>query len=259
LDKIVALRAPWPIATSGSSASRFEVAEDNYQRHVELLDGDDDVLAEFFLGTSPGYQRVHARVADSSDIFSVELSNFELSANLDSWMDKSLLASPEAPSRIHVVMPGSKDQANADRPEPGASDPDTIVTEPRFMPLDAVLERNDEGWAINGNPADQDAAQSYANRFDTLRVLGAADDADAVEHVATVDLTDSEGDLQLTFARKDDDANDYVVKSSRVDGAYRVAAYIAEQIMMTDSDFLPRPEIEEEESQSVSSETQSTP
>lgn len=245
LQKIAALEAAWPVATSGASAERFEVTEESHQRRVQLLDSDQDTLAEFFLGTSPGYQRVHARAADSEDIYSVALSNFELAADVDSWMDKALIASSDAPSRVQVVMLGTLSELNP--AAESADDEESTVVEPEtgFPPLDAVLSQSDEGWLINGEAADQDAAQTYANRFNTLRVLGVADAAAAVEHIATVDLTDGKGDLQFVFSRKDSESNDYVVKSSRVAGAYRVAAYIAEQIMMTDSDFAVQPETTE--------------
>jgi len=71
------------------------------------LSSDGEALAEFYLGTSPGYQRVHARAVDSDDVFSVELSNYELGVKVDSWMDKTLLATEEEPSEVRVSVAGT--------------------------------------------------------------------------------------------------------------------------------------------------------
>jgi hypothetical protein len=246
IDKVAGLEAAWPVATSVASAERFEVTEDNFQRRIELKDGDDDTLAEFFLGTSPGYQRVHARVSGSDDVYSVALSNYELGVTTDSWMDKGLIATASAPTSVRVVVKGdaaepgdvSGDESVEESADDSAVDSALDSADAKLLPLDATLAQGEEGWLIDGVAADQDEAQTYANRFTTMRVLGIAEPSDAVEQVATIEATDTEGEFRLEITRKDADSSDYVVTSSRVAGTYRLAAYVAEQLMMTDVDFL---------------------
>ena len=76
LNKISELNAQLPIADTVTSAGRFEVGEDSFQRKLSFYDQEKSLLEEFYLGTSPSYQRVHARQAGSSSIYSVKLSNY---------------------------------------------------------------------------------------------------------------------------------------------------------------------------------------
>ena len=210
LEKLADVVATWPVATSSASAERFEVGYDNFQRRLRLMNGDAQ-LAELYLGTSPGYQRVHARRSDGDDVYSVELSNYELAVNTDGWVDKGLLAVSATPSSIRV------DFVSEDEPR------------------QELLVRNEEGWIHNGAAADQDAARTYANRYTTLRVLGIASDNGEETAVADVTLIDGKTTIKFSIA-KVTEQDDYVI-SSHSGGKYRLSTYIAEQLLMTDADF----------------------
>lgn len=217
LDKLAGLSAPWPVATSAASAERFAVTDDSFQRRVGLYAGDEEV-ALIFLGTSPGFERVHARRADSDEIFSIALSNYELPANIDGWLDKGLLGMPEALQRVALKV-----MADAD------------VTE--LTLADAQLQRSDEGWLINGEVADQAAAQTYVNRFKTLQVLGLAEAAQETPAVlAQLTLAGANDEVVLEISTTGENG-DYLVQDTARAGTYRLAAYIAEQLLMTDTDF----------------------
>ena len=142
LQKMSALAAPWPVAQSAASAARFEVQKDNFQRRV-VLRGGTDVIADLYLGTSPGYQRVHARRTDSDDVYSIGLSNFELAVGVDNWLDKGLLALEDAPAR--VVLEYAAEEMS-----------------PQTLERRAAGEDESDTWLINGMPAAQDAATTYA-------------------------------------------------------------------------------------------------
>ena len=90
LDKLIAASAPWPVATSSESAKRFEVAADKFQREIQLLE-QDKVVGDLYFGTSPGFKKVHARRADSDDVYAVAFANYEATARADDWLDKALL------------------------------------------------------------------------------------------------------------------------------------------------------------------------
>ena len=209
LEKMAGLTAPWPVAQSAASAERFEVQADNFQRHVTVRSGG-EAVADLYLGTSPGYQRVHARRTDSDDIYSISLSNFELGVGVDSWLDKSLLALTEAPTEV-VVEYTAETQSTQ-----------TLVK--RTGPA--------EGWWINGAAADPDAATTYVNRFANLQVLGVADDEQVAQatRLATIKAGDA---ASLTVMRIGEDG-DYLVRAEALTTTFRMATYIAEQLLMND-------------------------
>ncbi len=205
LEEFGGMTATWPVSESGETAERFEVTEANFQRRIDFQSAD-SALAQVFLGTSPGYQRVHARVVGSDSVYAISYSNFKAAVNLDDWLDKAMLA---------------------------ASGPIQSVR----LPDGSVLARGEEGWLLNGRAADQDAARSFADRFTNMRILGAAEKApDGAEEKGTIEVVDAQGTLSLVFAH-DADEDDYYVRSSRADGTFEMATYIAE-MMLTDGDAL---------------------
>ena len=227
LEKFADMAAPWPVATSSDSAERFEVTESTHQRRL-TLENDDGVLADFFLGTSPGYRRVHARAAGEDEIYSLDFSNYEAPTDADQWLDKTLLAS---------------------------------VGEPSSIVLDGAwrLARNEGQWLIEematdagDAPADSEAADKLAGRFKDLRVLGTVSDAaaegdeEADEDPATslFIVADDQGEHRLTLFH-DEDEDEYSITSNRIDGRFELAAYIAEQ-MLVDAAELQAKEAEDD-------------
>jgi len=95
IDKLSNSRAGWPVATTSAAQIRFEVAEDKHQRHVRLLKGSKD-LAALYIGTSPGFRKVHVRLSDADEIHAVVLNTFEFPAQAKEWFDKNL-AQPKGP------------------------------------------------------------------------------------------------------------------------------------------------------------------
>ncbi len=201
------MSVPWPVATTADSAARFEVTAEKFQRRIAFLSGD-AAVATVFLGTSPGYQRVHARVDGSDDVFAIPFSNFKAPVAESDWMDKTLLASDGAVR--------------------------SVVSSKGFE-----LSRGDEGWLVDGEAADQDAAQAYLERFENLRVLNVvAELPEGVEDKGQLDLTDDAGGLQLAFLHAGEE-DDYYVRSSRRDGVFEIATYIAEQLLADKDSLLP--------------------
>ena len=226
LNKLGDLEAPWPVATTDDAIGRFEVGDESYQRRVVIRDTN-DTLVDLYLGTSPGYQRVHARKSGESDVFSVALSNFEFPVNLDGWLDKALLTAEEEPTLITTTLASGK----------------------------TVLKKSDEGWLINGEAADQDAATTYANRFKTLRVLGVYTGGKALESLGTINVNEPSV-LQIEILREsvaletdgaegeEQPEGEYVARSERFDRDFRLSTYIAEQLLLTDIMLAAKPAAE---------------
>lgn len=95
LDDLVRLKKTWPVAKTTSAAGRFEVAEDKFNKRVVLKNGD-DTLTTLYLGTSPGYKRVHLRIDDEDEIYSAAINGYDISGTAVDWLDKGLLKQQSA-------------------------------------------------------------------------------------------------------------------------------------------------------------------
>lgn len=204
----------WPVATSESSQERFEVAEDNYQRRV-TFQNDGETAGEVFLGTSPGFRRVHARAAGSDAVYSIDFAVHQVPVDEDDWLDKKLLHTEE----ISAVT--LSDGWHLERAGAG------------------------EGWLVDGVAADPDAARRVIDRLQGLSVLGRFDgDEDSLGEPRTIDLVDAKGGQRLTL-RHDEAEDQYVLTSDRFEGIdFSVAAYVAEQVLIDKEALLPKPETE---------------
>lgn len=207
IESLAGGSASWPVATSESAQSRFEVAEDVFQRKVTFA-GEDGELATLYLGSSPGFRRIHAREADEAAIFSIDFGVHELPTDRSDWLDKQLF-------RVESVR---------------------SVT----FPEGAVLASDEAGdWTVDGQVADVEAATRFADRIRNLPVLGfyeALPDSTLGEPV-TVLVQDNLGTHNLTL-RFNEAVDEYVLESDRLPGAFTVASYIVEQILVPPGELL---------------------
>ena len=90
LERLNGLEHSLAVASSPSSAKRFEVSGDRFQRHLKLL-SDGKPVAEFYLGTGAGARRNHVRLADQDKIYAVTIGSYDLPAEIADWQDKDLL------------------------------------------------------------------------------------------------------------------------------------------------------------------------
>jgi hypothetical protein len=95
LDKLAGLEKGWPVATTSSASRRFKVAEDEYERRLTLYSGD-EVAARLYIGTSPGFRKVHLRPDEEEAVFVAELNTWEVDAQADGWIDKEVLKLDQA-------------------------------------------------------------------------------------------------------------------------------------------------------------------
>ena len=208
LERLSDASGGWPVASKASTAERFEVTEDNHQRHVTLKAGD-ETRADFYLGTSPGYRKAHARHANEDDIYAITFSNYEAGVKESDWLDKSLLRPEGALTGVERVDGFS-------------------------------LTKDDDGaWASrDGAELDQGKAETFAGRFTGLSVIGVSDLALPDAAKMTFALTDESGTQTLRIYHVEAD-DDYVAVSDRVPGAFEMSSYIAEQMDKTVADFAP--------------------
>ena len=153
---------------------------------------------------------MHARADGADEVYSIDFSNYEAPADASQWLDKKLL-----------------------RPLGGLSS----VSSRSGWTLERVDGEGD--WRLNGAAADQDAADKLVGRFEDLGVLGIA--ADQGEPKGSFTVHDEAGAYRLDFYFQEDD-DDYSVSSSRVEGRFEIATYIAEQMLVEADDLLPEEE-----------------
>ncbi len=212
LEKLAKASAAWPVATSTATAERFEVTEDSFQRRL-TIGSEDGETATLFLGSSPGYRRVHARAAGADEVYSIDFSNYEAPADPGQWLDRTLLR-PDG-----EVAAVSRDEGWR-------------------------LTSGEEGeWLVDGAVADEEAADQLIGRFEDLNVLGIA--GNDGEPAGSFAVRDEAGEYRLDFYFVEDE-DDYSVTSTRVDGRFEIATYVAEQILIEADDLLPEEDAPED-------------
>lgn len=207
IDTFADMDAAWPVATSGATAERFEVTDDNYQRRIEL-GASGSVVGAVLLGTSPGYRRVHGRVAESDEVYSIAYSNYQAATGVDDWLDKALL-----------------------QPDGGVE---------ALAGNGWGLVRVDDAWVVNelGDTAtDQDVATGVVDRVSSLRVLGVGETPPANDATQRLSVTDAAGEYHLDIV-VDEEATDALVRSTRIPNRwFKVASYTVEQLLKSSDDF----------------------
>ena len=248
-------RWSWPVASTSDAARRFEVTEENFQRRIELLasEGAEDAednpseVATLYLGTSPGFRRIHAREAGSEKIYSIELATYDLPLDQDDWLDKSLI---EAPASV-----------------------DSIARSGLWK-----VELDGEGeWSLPNSPLQAKGSDisSLATRFETLRVMGLAEKTP--DRAPDLEFEISAAGVQVRYAfyrppeessedaddenNIDDDSEqpefstsikDTLVKSSLRDEYFKVSSFTVDQLDKTLEDLTDAPaEDQDEASQEV--------
>ena len=215
LEKLAEAEGGWPVATSASAMTRFEVTEEEHQRHIVVGAGD-ETLADVYLGTSPSYQRVHARHASGGPVYAIDFSNYEAGAEVSDWLKKSLL-----------------------QPE-GALQSVARVGEAGW-----TLTSTDDGWSAQGAgidaAIDQEEAAEYTARFTGLNVLGIVDVELPEAPAARFVLADDAGAHELSLFHLEEE-DDYVATSNRYAGQFEIAKYVAERLDASLEDLAPEPE-----------------
>jgi Domain of unknown function (DUF4340) len=90
LQSIIHQTGSWPIARSPASHQRFQVADYYYQKRLTLL-SQGERLGAIYLGTSPGFRKVHARNEHQDAVYSITLDALQPSALSADWLEPRLL------------------------------------------------------------------------------------------------------------------------------------------------------------------------
>lgn len=199
LEALAGLKTTLPVVSTAAGRERFEVTEDKYQRRLRLYDGE-ELLGEYFFGTSPGFRRTHGRRAEDDAVYALTFNNFDLPGDSNDWLDKTLL---------------------------GAAGVQKVKG------TDYELNKSGESWQLTAADSTEVAPQVDAskvtelvNALESMRVLRAEDGLPEGERVV-VDVTTESGELRYEFATAD---SKYYVKRSDLDRAFTISQTDYERI-----------------------------
>ena len=215
MAELAALQKGWPVATSADAAQRFKVAPEAFERKIVFQEGNSDV-ATLYLGTSPGFRKVHARLEGENEIYAVPFSAYQAGIEADDWLDAEFLKL-DARDISRVQLP------------------------------DVTLQREGDDVDVVGLAADEETVKSEADsvvrKLAELRVqdvLGSepdvpfAQDEPALEIVLTF-----KGEPALTyFFFTPQDGDYYVAKRSDQPYFLKVAAFTVDDIKAVDRETL---------------------
>lgn len=90
LEKLLAAKPSWPVGKTLVAAKQLKVADDDFERKIRLLQKDKP-LAEVYLGSSPGFRKVHARLDGEANTYAIAFNVFDAPTNPADWYDRDLL------------------------------------------------------------------------------------------------------------------------------------------------------------------------
>lgn len=199
LTQLIQQQTRWPVATTKSAHSRFSVTEQDFEKKVQLFDGD-NAMPVLYFGSSPGFKQTHVRVEKQDEVYALNINAYDFPAKLDDWLDRSLLAV----SNVTKVKADSyllrKDNS------------DWLITSPD----------ESETWT-----ADVQKASELSRAMENLKVSGVAEAAPNFESaVAAGDVVSLlvEGDTQRTLQLLNKD-NKYYVREKGNAQVFTLSSY----------------------------------
>ena len=89
-EKLLRARRSWPVGRTLVAARQLRVTEEDFERRVRFLKGT-EVLGDVFLGSSPGFRKVHARLDGDEHTHAIEFNAFDAPPEAGSWYDTEVL------------------------------------------------------------------------------------------------------------------------------------------------------------------------
>jgi len=203
LHSIIHQAGSWPIARSPAAQQRFQVAEYYYQKRVTLW-SQGEQLGTIYLGTSPGFRKVHARNESQDAIYSITLDALQSSALSADWLDAGLLQ-VRTPLRI-----------DAD--------------------LYSLYFENGVWRSGTGGTPDERELEALISALKKLQVDGVADgdlprELSAVEADLILKIQGLEGEVSLELLTLNDN---YFIHSSEYPLFFKLSAYDFDRLMGID-------------------------
>ena len=216
LQKLADARQGLAVATSKGAAKRFKTAEDDFERHLLLKQGD-SVVGDFYLGTSAGLRNSHVRKADQDAVVSIPVGSHEVDTDAGSWL-------------VRTLADLNKDDLKA------------------ITLADITLLQKEEDkkkvWILDGaskEETEQEAVDKLLNKITAISVQSVLDPVASAElfkkDLAVQFTVIKQDDRQVTYAlvkkgvKKDDTEDDYfVLKMSDNELYFKVGKWLVEDL-----------------------------
>lgn len=231
LDRLAGLQKGWPVATTAGALERFKVAEDAYERRIELAAAGTPA-GVLYLGTSPGLRKTHVRPDGEAAVYAAAIDTWDAGAAPSDWIDKGILTLDEA-AITRIELPG------------------------------LTLERDGEELRVaglgEGEQADAAAVRTLVNRLANLRIQSVLeeDTNDTEGDPAKITVGRSEGEPLTYRLWKMPEGSDYLLKRSDLDHRLVIAGFSAEPLVKASRGELVQSA--EEEPEAAESTTQPVP
>ncbi len=207
VGKIFETNVGWPVATTASAEKRFKVAADSFERKLAFSTA--NASETLYLGSSPGFKKIHARIDGENTIYGIEFSAYQASSRPIDWADQSILHVPS--EEINAI---------------------------EFSGL--VIKRDKDKFVIEGVAKGEEAVdseiQSLLSSVSNLgfqEVLGKQNDPSYQLDAPALELTLVKKDGQRIGYRygKLKDKEDYVLKPSSSDYYFRIPKYTVDSLL----------------------------
>lgn len=114
------------VSQTAASHARLKVADTDFNRKVELVQGDAKTV--FYLGTAPSAKSIHLRLADAKEVYQVnDLSSWQVQAEKEMWWQARYFSQPldtikgltivNANGTVALIKEGDKEWRLVDKPE----------------------------------------------------------------------------------------------------------------------------------------------
>ncbi len=194
----------WVVARSGAARQRLQVASYRFRRKI-TLSAQGRELGAVYLGTSPGFRKLHARRAGDDAIYSIFLNRHELPSRAGEWVSPDLLQ-VRAPLRISADGYSLQWHSGEWRLGSGKQPAEEVV-----QALLAALRQ----LRVEGIASEESAAELQPSRADML-----------------LEVESLTGTASLEFYRQGDE---HFLRSSQYPRLFRISAYDYERLSGLDS------------------------
>ncbi|MGE0410238.1 MAG: DUF4340 domain-containing protein [Amphiplicatus sp.] len=217
VEDLSRIKRGWPVS-KGGDARRFKVAEESFERRIELKSAGKD-SAMIYFGDSPSFKWAYARNAEDGNVYNVEFSAYNAPARTDDWADHNALYVTEDDvakisvgpvTLVHVGDAYTLDGLGADE-QTNASEAKRLAKAALEMPFDEIVK---------------DAAPDFSSPV--LEVTVAFKEAPARVYEFVTNKPQENGD----------ESRGYLFKSSDRPHVFRVAKYRIETLLKAGRDKL---------------------
>ena len=160
LQELCGLKRPWPVAQTAASDKRFKVSAEDFDRKLVFSAGGKQ-LTELLIGSSPGFRKVHARLASEEQVYDIPFSAYQAGLKVGEWLNRDVLQLPKNKisglelADLKLVRKDGAWQLDP-APENGKTDPQQAA---QLVDLLANLKIKDVAGQADPNRHDQAALQ----------------------------------------------------------------------------------------------------